>query len=301
MLLKKRTKPKELSVMERLDSRMKLIMKDKRYYQSIKSGYEGELLFDSYTAKLTCDCLILNDLLLSFNHTTFQIDTLIIAADKVYLFEIKNFKGDYIYDSERLFTKSKTEIINPLHQLNRSKYLLSQLLLSLGFNSHIDASVVFINPSFTLYQAPLGLPYIFPTQVEAFLKNVNENTGQLNNRLQTLGEKLHSLHLIESPFSQLPHYQYEQLQKGMTCVQCKSFSIYVEGRDCLCKDCGHAESVSTMVLNSVEDFKLLFPNEKITTNTIHEWCKVVPERKRINRVLTSHYKSFGVRRWTYYE
>lgn len=173
MLYKARTKSKELLIMEFLDARMDLSNKDKQYYYSLKKGYEGEVLFDVLTEKLQCECFILNDLLLNINNTTVQIDTLIITSGKIYLFEVKNYEGDYYYESDKLFKITKSEIINPLYQLSRSSYLLHQLLLNLGFNFQIDASVVFINPNFTLYQAPLDKPFIFPTQLNQCLDKLN--------------------------------------------------------------------------------------------------------------------------------
>jgi hypothetical protein len=149
---------------------MNLSDKDKQHFFNLKKGYEGEIIFDSLAEKLQCECFILNDLLLKLNNTMFQIDSLIIIQETIYFFEVKNFEGDYYYESDRLYKKSKSEINNPLNQLNRSESLFRQLLQSLGFNIPILASVVFINPEFTLYQTPLNKPFIFPTQVNRYLK-----------------------------------------------------------------------------------------------------------------------------------
>ncbi len=92
------------------------------------------------------------------NNTTFQIDSLIITSGTIYFFEIKNYESDYYYESDRFYKNPKTEITNPLHQLSRSELLLRQLIQSIGFNIPVSASVVFINPEFTLYQAPLNKP-----------------------------------------------------------------------------------------------------------------------------------------------
>lgn len=63
------------------------------------------------------------------NNTTFQIDSLIITHEKVYLYEIKNYEGDYFYQADKLYKKPRFEIINPLHQLSRSKALLRHFRL----------------------------------------------------------------------------------------------------------------------------------------------------------------------------
>src|SRR5699024_11339399 len=94
MIYKARIKPEELTILEMLDKRMKLSNKDKQHFYNLKKGYEGELLFDSLTEKLQCECLILNDLLLEINLTTFQFDSLIIFLGKIYFYEINNIYMD---------------------------------------------------------------------------------------------------------------------------------------------------------------------------------------------------------------
>jgi Nuclease-related domain len=301
MPYKSRTQSTELLILKSLNTRMSLSEKDKQHYFNLKKGYEGEVLFDSFTDKLECQCFILNDLLLKLNNTLFQIDSLIIISEAIYFFEVKNYEGDFYYESERLYKKPKSEINNPLNQLSRSESLLRQLLQNLGVNIPIYASVVFINPEFTLYQTPINKPFIFPTQVNRYLKNLNTIPTKLNGKHKMLADKLISRHIKDSPFKLLPSYNYDQLRKGITCVECASFSISVEGKKCICKECGYEEMVATAVMRSVKECKLLFPNQKITTNIIHEWCKVVESKKRIRRILEKNLKIVGVHQWAFYE
>ncbi|WP_323741822.1 nuclease-related domain-containing protein [Salinibacillus xinjiangensis] len=277
---------------------MNLPPKDKQHYFNLRKGYEGEVKFDSYTEKLQCDCIILNDLLLRVNSTTFQIDSLIITLDRVFLYEVKNFKGDYYYDSDLLYKKPKIEVINPLLQLQRSESLLRQLLLSLGFNLPIDSSVVFINPEFTLYQAPLNEPFIFSTQLNHYFKQQNTISTKIDSKHKMLADQLVSLHMADSPFTQVAPYEYNRLRKGISCLNCDSFSLSIEGQKCVCKECGYVEVVAAAVMRCVHEFNMLFPKQEITTNIIHDWCQVVNSKKRIRRILASHFNRIGVHRWT---
>lgn len=53
---------------------MKLTEDEKWYYLNQEKGYEGEVQFDLLTEKLQPNCLILNDLQLENNKSSFQID-----------------------------------------------------------------------------------------------------------------------------------------------------------------------------------------------------------------------------------
>jgi hypothetical protein len=301
MPYKSRTEPTELQFLRSLFTRMDLSDKDKQHYFNLKKGYEGEVMFDLLTEKLQCECLLLNDLLLRVQNTTFQIDSLIIVSDTIYFFEVKNYDGDYYYELDKLYKKPKFEIMNPFTQLSRSETLLRQLLNNIGSTMSIDASVVFVNPEFTLYQTPLNKPVILPTQLNRYMQKLNNTPSKLNGKHKLLADKLISLHIEGSPFMQNQSYDYDLLRKGITCEECHSFLVTVDGKKCRCKDCGHEEFVTTAVMRSVKEYKLLFPNGKVTTNIIHEWCKVINSKKRIKRILEKNFKIVGVHQWSYYE
>lgn len=309
MAYKPRTESEELLILRVLNARMTLSDDDRQRYLRLKKGYEGEIMFDELTEKLKCECYILNDLLFTVNNQTFQIDSLIIVPGQIYLCEVKNHEGNYFYElgpesepeSDRLYKLPKIEYTNPLYQLIRSESLLRQLLQNLGVNLQIDAKVIFINPKFTLYQAPLTKPFIFPTQVSSYLEKLDKSPLKLTDYHKRLADKLVSLHIKKSPYTQLPSYRYDQLKKGMTCLVCNSFSISVDGKHCVCRDCGHVELVTDAVLRCVREIKLLFPGMKITTNVVYEWCGVVESKKRISRILNENYIIIGVGPWAYYE
>jgi hypothetical protein len=302
LLLKTRSASLELRALRSLNTRMILSETEKKHYLNLEKGYQGEVMFDKLTEQFQSNVIILNDLCLEFNHSIFQIDTLIICQNAIYSNEVKNFEGDFYYESDSFKTMAKKEIKNPLDQIKRSKFLLRQLLQNIGIQLPIESYVIFINPEFTLYQTPLNAPIIFPTQLNRYLKKLNQTPSKLNNQHHKLANQLISMHQIVSPYTKLPTYKYEQLKKGILCPDCNSFITYSVGcRRIVCDRCGYKEDVASAVLRSVEEIKLLFPEEKITTNCVYEWCKVVESKKQIGRILKQSLKLKGYGQWTYYE
>jgi hypothetical protein len=301
MPYKARSESIVLKTLRILNKRMKLTEDDQRYYQNQEKGYEGEVQFDVFTEMLQCNCYILNDLPLKNNKSSFQLDSSLIFQGTFSLFEVKNFEGEYVYDAEYFKTLSGRDIQNPLDQLKRSKLMLSQLLQSLGSKLTVEAYVIFINPQFTLYQTPPDLPFILPTQLDRFISKLDQKPSLLNQSHKNLADKLISLHQTESPYTQLPSYEYHHIRKGITCKKCHSFSVLVQGKKVVCHTCGYEEMVTSAVLRMVGEFKLLFPDRKITTNVIYDWCSVVTSKKTISRALGKHLTIKGVHQWTYYE
>lgn len=177
--LKARKKSQELLMMGILNSRMTLSDSDKQHYLNLKKGYEGEVIFDSMTENLEGEGFILKDLLLEVGSSIIQIDTTIVT-DTVRFFEVKNYEGNFHFETDRIYTNNKSEILNPLNQLSRTEALLGQLLKTLGFNVSVEGKVVFINPEFWLYNSPAGKPIIYPNQLNRYLKHLNSIPTKFN-------------------------------------------------------------------------------------------------------------------------
>ncbi|MEY2195868.1 hypothetical protein AB7942_24505 [Neobacillus sp. BF23-41] len=101
---------------------------------------------------------------------------------------------------------------------------------------------------------------------------LNGIPSKLTNRHKMLSDQLISLHQTDSPYTRFPSYSYGQLQKGPLCADFQSLILV-----------------------------LLFPDLKITTNLVHDWCRVVGSRKTIRRILMQNYKSVGERQHRYFE
>jgi hypothetical protein len=302
MLLKDRYEPNELLIMRRLNIRKDLTEKEKFHYLNLEKGYEGEVKFDQLAKCLEDESYIINDLLLEVNNSHFQIDATIISQGIIHLLDVKNYEGDYYWESDKLYSATTgREYKNPVIQLKRSENLFRQLLQNLKLNYLVEALIVFINPEFTLYRSPMDQPIILPSQVNRFLKKLNKTPSKLNDGHKKLAQNLISLHQTKNLFTVIPEFNYDQLRKGITCAKCASFSVIVQGKKCICNECGHKELVSTAVIRSVKEFQLLFPTRKITTNVIHEWCRIVESKKRIGSILGNNYKIVGIHQWSFYE
>ncbi|MBO0961304.1 NERD domain-containing protein [Neobacillus sp. MM2021_6] len=300
MAYKPRIPRVEMIILCSLHARWNLSDDEKRNYLNLKKGFEGEVQFDSLTEKLASECLIVNDLLLEVNKTKFQIDTLLVQ-DKLYLFDVKNLESDYCFENGEFYYKTGRLTNNPLTQLRRCENLFRQLLQKYGYHLPVEPRLVFINPEFTLYQAPKNEPLTLPTQVSALMRKLNSWPGKINEKHRKLADLLVSLHQVESPYTRVPHYDYEEQQKGIICISCQSFALTVNGRKLICDDCGCEEGVDAAVLRSVKELKLLFPVQKITTNVVYEWCGGIGSKKMFKRILSNNLKSVGYGQWTCYE
>jgi hypothetical protein len=242
----------------------------------------------------------MNNLLYEYNNTFFQIDCLLIFQHQLYLFEVKNYEGEFYVESNKWFNSSGKEIKKPILQLSRSESLLRQMLQEISISFPIKAYVVFIHPEFTLFQAPLNSPIILPTQLNRFMNQLKNQPFTPSNKHFKLAEKLNSLQKTSSPFMRIPKYDYHSLKKGIFCRNCREFLSVINKNYFLCEYCGQKEKIDSAILRTVEDFKLLFPDKKVTVNTILEWCHTIPSPKTIRRILVKNFTRLGHGKYSYY-
>ncbi len=300
MVIKPRKKSHLLRILEILNSRLDLTEDEQQYYRSQAQGYQGEKQNDLWVERLNEEILILHDLLFEIKNTQFQIDTLMITQDRLYLLDVKNNKGDYIYKNDGFYTLAGKETKNHLHQLRRCESLLRQLLQTLGYNFPIEGYLIFNNPEFFLYNVPPELPIVFPTQLKRFYQNLNKRPSKLSEKHKMLATKLKAMDKGDSCYSRPPAYNHDQLLKGIACGSCHSLITTVVRGKIICSECGHSEQFEASVLRSVEEYKLLFPERKITTMGIYAWFGEVVSDKVIRTILHRNYKLIGLGRYSYF-
>ncbi|WP_226643675.1 nuclease-related domain-containing protein [Mesobacillus subterraneus] len=299
MIVKSRVESLELQILRMLNARMNLSPKDYSNYLYLEKGYEGEVIFDRWMEEVEKGYLVVNDLLLEYGNTKFQIDSLFISKI-IHLFEVKNFEGDYFTEGDRWYTNNGVEIKNPLQQMERAESLLRRMVRDLGFNMNIESTLVFVNPNFYLYQAPRHLPIIFPNQIPRLQKNLQKQTAPIKNTHNNLAERLLSLHTLDSPYKRLPEYSYESLKKGIACSHCHTVNTIVTRKTLICTSCGKRENIHEAVLRSVRELQLLFLGEALTLSKIYEWSKSIKTKKAIRNILLDDFTLSGRGRGAHY-
>ncbi len=300
MIVKKLKKPYELAIFDALYLRVKFSRKEEMYYHNLRLGFEGELrLEQALRIGLADTFYILSDMRFEIGTTSFQLDSLILTGVEVIMLDAKNFPGDYKFSDNRWFKLPNKEINNPLLQLKRNETLMRQLLEKINRNLAVESYNIFTHREFTLYQAPINKQLIFPTQIQRFISTLNEKPPANSSHLK-LAHQLISSDIGPYPHPQIPNFQYNQIKKGLRCLECGGLPMKIEGRKAVCLQCHGNEHIHEAILRNIHEFRLLFPDEKLTTNLVYDWCGEVYSKKSIQRLLENHFSKIGSKQWTYY-
>ncbi|GEK92208.1 nuclease-related domain-containing protein [Alkalibacterium kapii] len=301
-ILKERTKSKLLSGLQALDKRMNLSLSDKNYLFNLEKGYAGEELFDSLVKKhLSMDCLVLNDLLLDSGGKSFQVDCVVITSNSLNIYEIKNYKGNYQFSAGHLSTLTGQEIVSPVLQIKRSNTLMKELIKDFGSELSVKSSIVFVHPSFSLYLAKPTDPFILPNQVERHLIELSQHNFSLTKKHRYMADKLLREHREEVPYQKhLPDYNLKTLNQNLYCPGCNSSSLILTKCYAKCRDCKYKTTKDELVMDHIKDYKLLFPDEKVTVRKIRQWCGNKIRPRKIRDILIDRFDKKGKTSNTYY-
>jgi hypothetical protein len=293
-VIKARVESEELKKLRILNARMSLSVQERNYFLWQEKGYKGELMFDNWLSKLNNNFLCLNDLLLEYNNTLFQIDSTLISQNTVYRYEVKNNEGDYKYVDGRWYTLAGGEVKDPIIQMERSDPLYRQLLKDIGCNLPLKSFLVYVNPHYHLYHAPLNFSIYYPGQIQRLMDSLDVIPSNLTEKHMEFAKKLASHHINKNPFPRKLEYRFEQMKKGINCVSCGAFidPKGVDREQLVCHICGKEEGITEAVLRNIEELALLFPEMKITTNIVFDWCQLLT-KKVIWRVLTGNFRLVG--------
>ncbi len=86
----------------------------------------------------------------------------------------------------------------------------------------------------------------------------------------------------------------------MLCGNCGCLFSIIEHFDLVCGNCGGHEKFESAILRHTEEFKLLFPERKVTTSGIHEWCNIDLAKRTITRALKKNFNLVGSTSNTYF-
>lgn len=291
----------ELHVYRQLDARLELDEKNKDHYERLEKGYLGELMFDQFTDRMGEERYFLKDLLLEANNSVTQVDSTMLVERAVNLFEVKNYEGEYVYDSGKFYLLNGDEIKNPFEQLGRIESAFRRYIRNLGYNFPIESYLIFVNPEFTLYQAPKNSSIILPTQMNRFITKLDGIPSKLNLKHEVLADKLAAAHLCKNPYSRFPVYDFGSLKKGMLCKNGHFGTVSVKGNKLTCEICDCIEDLDAAVIRAVKELRLLLPEIKITRPLAMEWCQIVDSKKIFYRILKQLFEKDGYGRGHFYK
>lgn len=202
----------------------------KRLYQ-LEAGYSGERKVDQYLQKINLpdSSIILTnvELALSSNHS-FQIDTLLITKQTIFILEIKNIKGNLYFKSNphhllREVDGVETIMDCPLTQLEIAKENLSLWLLQRGIDMNVSGIVVLANNQCIVKEVPRNARLTYMKRLAVILGKINQMTAVYQTKeIQTVATLIKQNQVAYNIYPLCNYFRIDPatLKKGQLCSKC---------------------------------------------------------------------------------
>lgn len=272
--------PLKLKQLQILSRRTLLGETEERERVKLTRGYKGELEFDKLLDEAVRDLDVYHlkdyrfkidagseNLKVASGLSEVQIDNVLIAGDRIYTFEVKNFSFDLIYGTKSWFFTSGQEYKDLSMQVNRQRNSLDFLIRDGGFKSETTPHLVFVNPRQTIYNMPNIENLIIPS-------NTHRRLGAIctSNRYDhsSLVDYLDSRRLAKSMYDLPANVNFEELRSGVFCYQCDSVAELerVSSYMYKCSSCKSTYKTLKIVEILINEIRTLNPDWEISSMRI---------------------------------
>ncbi len=296
IIYKTRTIPKRIignyALLQRLDPRHEKIAFILEDYKNRKAGFGGEKYFDKQLTEFKPQYphAILHDVCLKQDGSYFQMDSILITPESIIIFEVKNFAGKIVVtQNPQQFIKvnptdQRKVIKNPITELDRKEFHLTNWLQQRGFNLPIEKIVVFAYLNEFQIENTIDATVLFTYEVVNHLRSIAIKKENLTKKqIHNLAIQLKSCHEEYNPFPMLKTLgiQQNELLTGVICTNCKYQNMIWNRVHFRCTRCNHTKTLLESAIFS--DWMSLIGNT-ITNKQFREFS-LLPSSSVAKRML----------------
>lgn len=224
-----------------------------KQFAMAKAGHDGEVKVDRILERIPFP--MLHTIIPDFHTqskfgTFFQMDTLIITNRYILLLEIKNIRGQIeFYENPdqiiRTYEGVTEKLDCPIHQLNRNKKALENIVFTVTQKLPIYSAIVFCHSSAHISNYPKTAKILYKNQVDFYIEQLNSLPEKCNK-----DEYLHlvkTVNTINRNFKRIPlavRYSIDvlALRQGIFCHSCEQIMVPAEKSTAYhCKNCDHID------------------------------------------------------------
>jgi len=197
-----------------------------------------------------------------------QIDNIIIAGDRMFTFEVKNYNFDLIYAEGQWTYENGRKFGDPMLQVGRQKAALQGFLDKAGFSINLYGTIVFINRDQTIFRLPDNPEILVWSNMRKKLRKVLHSNRYDHSDL--IG-RLEAERLEESQYQGDVGVVFDKLKTGIFCGDCGGRLMKRSNYNYDCVQCSKVWPVLMVAKNLVEEIKVLNRTWKMSPSKLHKY------------------------------
>lgn len=257
--------PSPLEFLTEMNDRDVLDTSQKQELYRLERGVAGEQMVRAYLEEFGQDNWVVLTNLWLYEYGLFEIDCLLLTDTDIYLFEIKNYNGDFKYINSQCYFSEDVISHNPISQTQRCKVNLQNILAAAGIRLNVNAVLIF-----TGEHADIDIQdYIEDLDVltiNQFRKLIYAIADTEREKLNSGQRKLNHRRILQiiqrgkrkSPYQPKPLTVLEQakLRKGIKCAKCGQFDLDTARAYLICS-CGLHEPREMAIVRTICEYGLI--------------------------------------------
>lgn len=259
-----------------------------------EAGASGEQMVYNYLEHYgKDDWIVVRNIWLN-NGTLFEGDLILLTNQGPYLFEVKNYSTDYIYENGVSTWNDHRFSGNPVNQTQGNMVNLENIfkgikvqgcLALIGKDNYIE-----INS-----EVP-DIKIIKRNELKRVILKIVEKDNEYRGEPANYNFLLRQLEVYETFPRQRPKSltdnQINKLRKGIYCLRCKNFDVAVNREKVSC-GCGFTEELEIAILRTICEYGVLTFDRKLKVGKLKEFFSGNASRYNIRKVLKKYFVEQG--------
>jgi len=278
------------------------------YYRlkSLELGAFGEQTVFNYIEKYKRDdWIIIRNRWLNVDGP-FEADLILLTNHCTYLFEVKNYTSDFIFENGVSSFNGHLNSGNPINQTRRNTINLQKMCN--GFSNRINVQglliLIGVDNYVEIHDDISNIKIVKRNELKRTMKQIvkkeNDYRGKPANNSYLLKQlEKHEIDRYHGP-KPLSKKKINTLQKGICCLRCNSFDVTIKRKTVECI-CSFTEERELAILRTICEYGVLTFDRDFKIGELLEFFDYQISRNNLKRILKKYFKEVPKGRYTYIE
>lgn len=292
--------PTKIELYQELLIRGALSTEQAQELEQLQFGQEGEqTLIDYFRMYGESHWSVFQNVWVDY-YGKFEVDCLLITSNQIYLFEVKNYKGQYVYENSQCRCNGQKIGHNAISQTQKSYINFTNFLRQNKINVPVTGVLLFtgIDCEVTIHDEIGDLKVVRRNQLRNFIhkikhdeRNYRKDRVDIDSLRQVLDDfEIHNPFLPDA----IPSEIVSRIRNGVRCSHCHSFEVDAL-KMYVCCLCGIYEPIENAIIRTICEFALIHFDSDLLINDLVIFFNGDYSRGTIKKYMDKHFTqiSFG--------
>lgn len=265
-----------------------------KYFHRLEAGFYGEERFTNYLNEFGLDhwTILRNKWLKNDSH--FECDFILITGHAVYVFEVKNYYGKFVYENGQSYSRGRAITYNPINQARNGRLHLQNIL----GRYNVKGALVFIGEhnQVCIKDEVADIAILETNEVYEFIQQIKQEEQEYSGRwinavdIISLLEKFE----IDPPYLTAPYTRAEMTtaKKGIFCANCQQ-KVPITRADYIKCSCGLHESKEEAIIRTACEYGVLTYGKDFTISDIRGFIDNGASTVFLRKILSKHFNYYN--------